>query len=36
VEKLHLGADADTGQILASALKTNDVDDASEVGPLLD
>ena len=27
---------ADTGQILASALTTNDVDDASRAGPLLD
>ena len=28
--------DADTGQIVASALTSNDVDDASQVGPLLD
>ena len=29
-------ADADTGAIVAAALTTNDVDDASQVGPLLD
>ena len=34
--KLHIGVDADTGQILASALTTNDVDDASQVSALLD
>ena len=34
--KLHLGVDADTGRIVASALTTNDVDDASRTGPLLD
>ena len=34
--KLHIGLDADTGEIVASALTTNDVDDASQVGPLLD
>ena len=34
--KLHLGVDADTGQIVASELTTNDVDDGSQVGPLLD
>lgn len=28
--------DADTGQIEAAALTTSDVDDASQVGPLLD
>ncbi len=28
--------DADTGQILAATLTTSDVDDASQVGPLLD
>jgi hypothetical protein len=28
--------DADTGQIAATALTTSDVDDASQVGPLLD
>jgi hypothetical protein len=34
--KLHIGVDAETGQIVASALTTNDVDDGSQVGPLLD
>ena len=34
--KLHLGVDADTGQIVASALTTNDTDDGAQVGPLLD
>src|SRR5918997_1768482 len=34
--KLHLGRDADTGQIVATALTTHDVDDGSQVGPLLD
>src|SRR3954453_10880659 len=34
--KLHLGRDADTGQIIAATLTTQDVDDASQVGPLLD
>jgi hypothetical protein len=34
--KLHIGLDANTGEILATALTTNDVDDASQVGPLLD
>jgi len=34
--KLHIGVDAGTGQIVASTLTTNDVDDASQVGPLLD
>ena len=33
---LHVGLDADTGQIVAAALTTRDVDDASQVGPLLD
>src|ERR671916_1398767 len=33
---LHLAKDADTGQIVASALTTNDVDDGSQAGPLLD
>ena len=33
---LHLATDADTGQIVASALTTNDVDDGSQAGPLLD
>ena len=34
--KLHIAVDADTGQITAAALTTSDVDDASQVGPLLD
>src|SRR5918997_4037192 len=34
--KLHLGVDADTGRIVASALTDNDVNDGSQVGPLLD
>jgi len=34
--KLHIGMDADTGEIIAATLTTNDVDDASQVGPLLD
>ena len=34
--KLHIAVDADTGQIAATALTTSDVDDASQVGPLLD
>ncbi len=34
--KLHIGVDAETGQILASELTTSDVDDASQVDPLLD
>jgi hypothetical protein len=34
--KLHIGADADTGQILASELTSHDVDDGSQVEPLLD
>ena len=34
--KLHIGMDADTGDIVAAALTTNDVDDASHLGPLLD
>jgi len=34
--KLHLGMDASTGQIVASLLTTKDVDDGSQVGPLLD
>jgi hypothetical protein len=33
--KLHLGVDADTGEITAAELTTNDVDDGSQVGPLL-
>ncbi len=34
--KLHLGVDADTGQIVAAALTNKEVDDAVEVSPLLD
>ena len=34
--KLHIGVDADTGQILASELTTSDVDDGSQVEALLD
>ncbi len=34
--KLHIGLDADTGQIVAAALTDRDVDDAAQVGPLLD
>ncbi|MBO1909391.1 IS5 family transposase [Microvirga sp. 3-52] len=34
--KLHIGMDAETGQILATELTNHDVDDGSQVGPLLD
>ena len=34
--KLHLGVDADTGQIVASALTSKEIDDGVQVGPLLD
>jgi hypothetical protein len=34
--KLHIGMDADSGAIIAAALTTNDVDDASQIAPLLD
>jgi hypothetical protein len=34
--KLHVGVDADTGRIVASELTPHDVDDGSQVGPLLD
>ena len=34
--KLHIGVDAETGQILASELTSHDVDDGSQVEPLLD
>jgi hypothetical protein len=34
--KLHVGVDADTGRILAATLSTSDVDDAFQVGALLD
>jgi hypothetical protein len=35
-KKLHLGVDADTGQIVASALTGREVNDGAQVGPLLD
>ncbi len=34
--KLHIGVDADTGQIIAAELTSKDVDDGSQVGPLLE
>ena len=34
--KFHIGVDAGTGQIMATELTINDVDDGSQVGPLLD
>jgi hypothetical protein len=34
--KLHLGLDADTGQIVAATLTGNEGDDGLPVGPLLD
>jgi hypothetical protein len=34
--KLHIGVDAETGQILASALTPHDVEDGRQVEPLLD
>ena len=34
--KLHIGVDANTGEILAAKLTTKDVDDAAQVGALLD
>jgi Transposase DDE domain len=34
--KLHIGVGAETGQILASELTTSEVDDGSQVEPLLD
>jgi hypothetical protein len=34
--KLHIGIDAETGQILASALTPHDVEDGTQVEPLLD
>jgi hypothetical protein len=34
--KLHIGVDADTGQIAAVELTGNEADDGSQVGPLLD
>jgi hypothetical protein len=34
--KLHLGVDADTGEIIAADLTSSETDDGSQVGPLLD
>ena len=34
--KLHIGVDADTGQIVAAALTGREADDGAQVGPLLD
>jgi hypothetical protein len=34
--KLHIGVDAETGQILASELTSSDIDDGSQIEPLLD
>ena len=34
--KLHIGLDANTGQIVAATLTTKESDDGAEVGPLLD
>ncbi len=34
--KLHIGVNADTGRIVAAELTAHDVNDASQVGPLLD
>ncbi len=34
--KLHIGMDANTGEIVASVLTDHDEDDGSQVGPLLD
>jgi hypothetical protein len=35
-KKLHVGMDASTGHIVAATLTDHDVDDASQVGPLLE
>ena len=35
-KKLHLGVDADTGEIIATTLTSHDVDDGSQVARLLD
>jgi hypothetical protein len=35
-KKLHLGVDADTGEIVATTLTSHDVDDGSQVAPPLD
>ena len=34
--KLHIGVDADTGEIIAAELTGKDIDDGSRVGPLLE
>src|SRR5215216_1573282 len=34
--KLHIGMDADTGQVVAAVLTDRDADDGAQVGPLLD
>jgi len=34
--KLHIGVDAETGQIVAASLTAKEVDDGAKVGPLLD
>ena len=34
--KLHIGLDADTGQIVAAALTTKEIDDGAQTGALLD
>ena len=34
--KLHIGLDAETGQIVAASLTAKEVDDGAQVGPLLD
>ena len=34
--KLHIGVDADTGQIVAASLTAKETDDGAQVGPLLD
>ncbi len=34
--KLHVGVDADSGQIVAATLRTSDVDDAFQASTLLD
>ncbi len=36
LRKLHIGLDADTGQIVTAVLTTKEVDEGAEVGPLLD
>ena len=36
MRKLHVGVEAETGQIMATELTNHDIDDGSRVGPLLD